>query len=259
MEQSVYEGTYQRLIQQKAYDNGIELFSSIIAQIPGDAEGYIYRAQFYERKWQIEDALNDITKALEIAPEDGYAHYIHGNIRRRMLDFRGAIAAYSHAISAGYTAAYNNRGVMLMRLKKYRAARGDFTLALQHNPELVRAYHNRGLVRCHLKDYEGAIRDLTIASTKDPQYHRSYMVLGCAYYTLGKQEQARNALCHYVKRSGDLNPEVRTLLIQLGGCRDSSMMLVSNVAPQPPLDTNSQKPMKLPDTKPLTPFVEPTA
>ena len=41
MEQSVYEGTYQRLIQQKPYDSGIELFSSIITQSPGDAEGYI--------------------------------------------------------------------------------------------------------------------------------------------------------------------------------------------------------------------------
>lgn len=255
---SVYTDLYHRLLQHKTFDSGIDVFTAIIEQIPDDIEGYIYRAQIYARQWKLEEALTDITRAIKISPQSGYAHYVHGDIRRRMLDFKGAVVAYTRAITHGYTDAYNNRGVMLIKLRKYRAAFGDFTLALKHNPQLFRAYHNRGLVRCHLKDYEGAIRDLTIATTKNPSYRRSYVILGCAYYTIGKHKQSRNALCFYVKKGGELSDEIRGLLLDMGGCRDNTVLSVRGNS-LPSLDASRQKGFKMPATKPLQPLPQPTA
>ncbi|MDQ7024085.1 MAG: tetratricopeptide repeat protein [Anaerolineae bacterium] len=251
MATSVYADLYHRLLEHKTYDSGIEVFTAIIEQIPDDIEGYIYRAQLYARQQKLKEALADIRRAIQLSPQSGYAHYVHGDIRRRMVDFKEAVVAYTRAITYGYVDAYNNRGVILIKLRKYRAAYGDFTRAIHHNPQLSRAYHNRGLVRCHLKDYKGAIRDLTIAINKDSTYRRSYVVLGCAYSAIGKKEQARNALCFFVKKGGVLSAEIQNMLHDMGGCRETSSQSVRGN----PLSSVGER-GDMPDTKPLQSFPE---
>lgn len=198
---SIYENTYNTLLHNDALASGVELFTEIIEQMPDDVEGYIYRAQCHAHAAHIQAALADIHHALKITPNNGYAHYVHGNIHRQMLDINGAITAYTHAINNGYHAALNNRGVMLLRLKKYRAAYGDFTAVMEYDPTLVRAYHNRGLARFQLKDYYGAILDLEVAIAQNPDYVRSYLLLGTAYYMTGDHNKAQAALLYYDNHS----------------------------------------------------------
>jgi tetratricopeptide (TPR) repeat protein len=258
MPTSIYADTFKRLLQQKAYKAGIDLFSAIVEQIPNDAEGYIYRAQFYARASQLEAALMDVTKALEIDPRSGYAHYVQGDIRRRMDDLRGAVLAYTRAISTGYSEAHNNRGVILMRLGKYRAAFQDFTEAIRKENDSARAYHNRSLLRCQVKDYEGAIRDVTLAITKDANYTRSYLTLGYAAIAAGKTELARNAFCYYLKRVGTLQDDALRWLHQMGGCHDMPLPEMHDTQTVPNPDQRKQR-LELPATKPLQPLSESSA
>ena len=253
MPTSIYGDSYKSLVQQKAFNAGIELFTAIIEQIPNDAEGYLYRAQLYARKGQTEAALADILQALELEPRNGYAYYVQGDIRRRMKDLRGAVLAYTRAIGTGYSEAHNNRGVILMQLGKYKAAFQDFTQAIRKDEDSARAYHNRGLLRCYVKDYEGAVRDLTLALSKDEGYQRSYLTLGYAYFAIGKYELARNAFCYCLKYGGTLPDTMSGWMNQIGGCREASASNVQDVQTVSAQYQREQR-SELPATKPLQPF-----
>lgn len=248
---SLYLDIYKRLLREKAYDKGVQVFTKVIAQRPQDADAYSYRARFHNRKGAHAEALVDVQKALQIAPKSGLAHYVHGTTLHRMNDLRGAVAAYTRAIENGYEGAYNNRGVALLHLSLHRVALADFTRVLQQHPDSVRAYHNRGLVRLQAGDVEGAIADLTKATTKKPDYIRSYLALGAAYYAAGKQEEARTALCRYQLGKDNLPAEVQNLIAKLGGCADKPQTVVFETKPLPAAEPARRSPVSMVDTQPI--------
>ena len=108
------------------------LFSHASAQQkqnePKDAKFYIDRGIAYGEKGQFDQAVDDFTKALEIAP-------------------RSAEAYYNRAI------AYMNKG-------RFDWAVDDFTKALEITPRSAEAYYNRGVSYYYKKEYDKSWRDI---------------------------------------------------------------------------------------------------
>ena len=84
-----------------------------------------------QRTYNYNDAIADLTKAAELAPEVAYIYYNRGNL---------------YALSGDMPAAYE-----------------DYTKALTLAPYLAEAYFNRGLVQLYMKDTQKGVMDLSKA------------------------------------------------------------------------------------------------
>ena len=110
---------------------------------PPDALGYTGRGIAYVKKGEYDQAISDLTKALEIYPR--------------------------------YAEAYINRGVIYERKSQYDQAISDFTKALEINPRDALAYSNRAIAYYHLKDYDKAWEDVFKAQGLGYQIHPVFL------------------------------------------------------------------------------------
>lgn len=84
-----------------------------------------------QRQYNYDEAIADLNKAIELAPEVAYLYYNRGNLL---------------ALSGDMPAAYD-----------------DYTRAIELAPELAEAYFNRGLVQLYMKDTRKGCIDLSKA------------------------------------------------------------------------------------------------
>ena len=150
-------GISQLCIRQ--YTSAVGLLSEAIALHPNDPYLYLNRAatraemidfissinrndrisidsemkpgQVVERFYNYGDAIADLNRAIELAPEVAYLYYNRGNL---------------HALSGDMPAAYD-----------------DYTQAIALAPELAEAWFNRGLVQLYMKDTRKGCIDLSKA------------------------------------------------------------------------------------------------
>lgn len=94
-----------------------------------------------------------------------------------------ALDYYNKAIKLNpfFAAAFNNRGLVLVKKQKYDLAFNDFDKAIKLKPHYVVAYFNRGCAHAEKQEYELAITDFIAAIKIDPAYAHAYFELGHAY------------------------------------------------------------------------------
>ena len=88
--------------------------------------------------------------------DSGVAKFKRGDLQGAIADWTKAIEIYPR-----YALAYYNRGLAKDNLKDYRGAIADYTKAIEYNPNYAYAYSNRGNIKSELNDYLGAINDYT--------------------------------------------------------------------------------------------------
>ena len=81
----------------------------------------------------LEQALADLNRAIEIAPNNADAYYNRGKARTELRDPQGAIADYTEAIRLNpeLAGAYGNRGLLYAETGDRAAAVADLRQALQ--------------------------------------------------------------------------------------------------------------------------------
>src|SRR6266513_6475299 len=82
---------------------------------PRSAAGYLSRGNARWRKGNLDGAISDFTKAIELDPNSADAYYSRCAVRQTQNDVEDAIADYSKAIELNPTLAdaYLNRGILL--------------------------------------------------------------------------------------------------------------------------------------------------
>jgi len=83
-----------------------------------------------------------------------------------------------------------SRGTANMALRRYLAAKEDFTLVLNNDPQNERGYFFRGIARFALGEYEFAIEDLTRSLMKNHTRGIAYLARGLAHAQLGEEKDA---------------------------------------------------------------------
>lgn len=157
-----WQGAFKYGISQlcvRQYTSAVGLLSDAIALLPDNPFLYLNRAaarcemidfissinrtdrisidsemkpgHVVERHYNYGDAIADLNKAIELAPQVAYLYYNRGNL---------------HALSGDMPAAYE-----------------DFTRAIELAPELAEAWFNRGLVQLYMKDTRKGCIDLSKA------------------------------------------------------------------------------------------------
>lgn len=133
----------------------------------------------------IHQMQTQITSSSDIPQEEIIAEleFEQGNFLMVLREIEEAIKAYSDVIelNPGYSAAYNNRGVVYANKGEYDLAIRDFSTALELNPNDFFAYNNRGNVYSDMDKVNEAIADFNTAIKLRPDYANAYNNRGNAY------------------------------------------------------------------------------
>jgi tetratricopeptide (TPR) repeat protein len=127
--------------RQADYAKAIKHFSEAIKQDPDRWKLYYYRGMAYQGYNQIDSAIIDFSKALELIPkiEKWYSKLPHDE----------------------WADIYLFRGILYHQKSRYESAISDFNQALKLYPETKGAYYYRGMSQEKLNKYREAMEDYT--------------------------------------------------------------------------------------------------
>src|SRR5271165_6125534 len=130
------------------FDQAIDYITGQIRANPGDWAKYVWRANVWLKRKELDTAIADYNEAIRLKPGSaGVAHQGRGRAWRDKKDYDKAIADCNEAIrlDPGYAVAYNSRGKTWSAKKDYDKAIADYNEAIRLYPGYVRAYCNRGV------------------------------------------------------------------------------------------------------------------
>ncbi|MFQ5427706.1 MAG: tetratricopeptide repeat protein [Thermodesulfobacteriota bacterium] len=192
--------------RRNAYKNSLKIIEDIIAlHVRKEAAMHAFVGIAHGNKGDLEKAIKEYTKALEIDAQFAGAYNNRGSSYQRKGQYDLAIADHTKAIEIDpqYAGAYNNRGGSYQKKGQYDLAIADFTKAIEIAPELSAAYINRGSVYDDKGLYERAIVDYTKALDIDPLLTAAYNNRGISY---SNNRQFENAIKDF-NQAIDMEPE----------------------------------------------------
>ncbi len=158
----------------------------LIAQI------YLERGNTHAQSGNLEQAIADYSRAIELAPDfvdaynnRGFAYARAGNLEKAFADYGQAIE-----LNPGYALVYLNRGSAYAESGDLERAIADYDRAIELDPGYALAHFNRGLVHAKTGSLEQAIQDYDRAIELEPDYADAYFGRGNAYYVAGDPERA---------------------------------------------------------------------
>src|SRR5204863_530623 len=173
-------------------DGAIADFTRAIELYPKYGTAYNNRGLAKKNKGDLDGAIADCTRAIELDPKDAGAYSNRGIAKQAQGDLSGAIADYTRAIELDpkYANAYNNRSIAKRRKGEMDGAIADCTRAIELDPKYAPAYNNRGVAKGANGDIDGAIADYTRAIELDPKDARAYNDRGVAKQAKGDLDGA---------------------------------------------------------------------
>jgi tetratricopeptide (TPR) repeat protein len=136
------------------------------------AISYYNRGIFWYDKDELDKAIDDYGKALELSPEYASAFNNRGNAWSAKGDLDRALADYDRAIQIDGKDPFrwNNRGLIFRRKGDYDRAIADFDQAIKVDPAYTAAYTNRGQAYEAKGDTERARADYEAALAMPQKY-----------------------------------------------------------------------------------------
>jgi len=140
------------------YEGAIDDYEQLIERYPDIPRGYTRRSAARGKLGFHEEALKDVTKAIEIGTEDPWA--------------------------------YNNHAVLLLQSggespESFEEALKSVSRAIEINPEIPKFYFNRSIIKYNMKDLDGAMTDLTRILELDENYSDALRQRGSLFAELG--------------------------------------------------------------------------
>lgn len=163
----------QRL-QQGDYQGAVEALTQAIEADPLNFGALLNRGLAYENLKQLDKALQDYSRAIELVPSFGMAYHYRGHVYAKLQQYERAVEQYDQAlkhasalqidaqgqaITTNKPAVYYDRGNALYELGRYQQAVESYDGALTLSPRFAAAYNNRGVAYSKLQDKQAACRD----------------------------------------------------------------------------------------------------
>jgi len=148
-----------------------------IGQKPQNVGGFLGRAKARARNGDMNGAIADLGRALELDPKSATAYYERGVAKRDKRDLDGALADFNKAIEIRPTDHdfYNDRGIAKRAKQDYDGAIADYTKSIEIDPKNAEfAYFNRALSKSAKTDKDGALADYTKAIELNPKNANTY-------------------------------------------------------------------------------------
>jgi tetratricopeptide (TPR) repeat protein len=157
--------------------------SAIMAQVlidhPDSDEAHLAMAKVLIQASRIEDAQQELQRALELNADLVEGHVLLGGVRTQRQDFRGAEAAYKRAVELkpDYGYAYFLMGECRLKQGRNDEAIQSYREALRYRPDLGAAHLKLGELLLEEKRFDDAIRSLENAVRLDGGNDRTRSLL----------------------------------------------------------------------------------
>jgi Tfp pilus assembly protein PilF len=144
-------------------------------------------------KQEVIDKMNNLNRIIDQDQANADAFYSRGWLYEYQGDLQNAINDYSKAIviNAQHTNAYYNRGLIYIRMNRFDQAVADFSKVLSITPASIDAYCNRGNAYFQIGQTDNAILDYTAALKLNPKDADIYFNRGIVFRSKGDQERAQ--------------------------------------------------------------------
>ena len=176
----------------------------VTAAKPKPVDDLIASTILKERKGDYQGMVDDMTRAIAIAPQNGLLYFNRGVAKNGLKDIKGAISDYNRAIAIDPkdAGAYKNRSILKSELGDNSGAIEDASLAIALKPNDPKSYNARGIAKIRLGDNKGASEDASRAIALNPSDSWAYLVRGIAKVQSGDKKTGLADL----NRSIALNP-----------------------------------------------------
>lgn len=166
---------------------------------------YLRRGLAYKNFEQLDRAIADYNKALEIKPDLSDAYHNRARVWEQKGEYDKAIEDYTRAIrlNSGDAETYNGRGVAYDSKGDFNAAIADYLKSIELDPSYIDAYNNLGVAYHNLKQYDKALDCYSTAIGLDASYPLPYLNRGATYEELGRQDVAKEDY----KKAIELRPD----------------------------------------------------
>lgn len=165
--------------------------SSVVSETPEEA--YNHAAELIKQK-RYEDAIPFLDHAIELNPSFAEAYYQRAYAYHELGNLDRALQDYNRTIELAPTAdAYLQRGAIFGNSRQYQKAIADYDAAIRISPDLTLAYSNRCRNHALLFQHQKAAADAVTYLEKDGwRGARSFAVIVAyfSYLALNQQETA---------------------------------------------------------------------
>ena len=152
------------------FDEAIADFDNAIRLDPGDGYAFQQRGDAYEVKGQHARAIADYDETIRLDPKDGFALSVRCRVRAIWgQKLEQALKDCSEAISLDddNQYSYEQRGLVHLRLGKYREAIADYGEALKQYAGRPESLYGRGIARLRNGDANAGKEDIAAATVID--------------------------------------------------------------------------------------------
>ena len=185
-----HQGNLQVVLRN--IDEAIEDYTRAINLDPNYVEAYKNRGMAYRNKGDYDLAIEDFGKAIQLNPNFAEAYFSRGSIYVKKGDIDHAMEDFSTAIELkpDYAEAYCNRGNAYHRNCEIDCAVANYDKAIELEPDYINAYYNRGTAYVNKADFDLAILDYNRVIGLKPDSADAHFGRGVAYFEKGNYSQA---------------------------------------------------------------------
>ena len=165
--------------------------STSSGQTPQTAQDYLKSGTAHWQSGDIDAALADVNKALELNSNYVDALFLRAALRIRKGDTPGVLADYDKIIelvpsAPGVEVIYHNRSMMRLQSKDVDGALDDLNKAISINAKVAEIYNGRAIARLQKGDLDGALADYEKAIELKPSLTPS--LYGRGYFRYQKKD-----------------------------------------------------------------------
>lgn len=194
--------------------DAIEVLTKAIEVDPTLVQANLVRSEIYLRLGNLQSSEADLNAISKVYKDSSSYFLIHGDLLQAKNDNAGALADYERALNlnAGNVEALVNRGALYYAMHAIPEAKKDFLAASRLNPSQSEALNNLGLISIAEKNNKQAIAYFDLVLKTNPA---DALALNNKGYALLLDQQTEEA-GKLIGRSLDILPENPYALRNLG-------------------------------------------
>ncbi len=182
--------------EDKRYEASAEMLTTLLSDTRLEdkwrAVALDWRSYIYCQSNQYSKALEDLTQAIKLVPEEVEYLTVRGITYCLMLRYQEALLDFNRVIelNPNYQWAIANRGIAYRLMKRYQEALQDLNRAIQLDPNDQWALAHRGVTYRFMQRYPESLQDLNRVIQLDPNSQWAIACRGNTYLCMQRYNEA---------------------------------------------------------------------